>query len=125
MSSALVWQLIRGYNAYTCKGLQGETFSKEAGNLTNKHCYKFSGLANADAIDISMDGDAIAMTVGRPKNASKPAISKKTQVIKKSSRKALKSIGKQAASFRPDLKAAAQARGAAYAKSLRVIKASK
>uniref|UniRef100_A0A7R9VDV1 Ribosomal eL28/Mak16 domain-containing protein n=1 Tax=Chlamydomonas euryale TaxID=1486919 RepID=A0A7R9VDV1_9CHLO len=125
MSSALLWQVIRGGTCFTRRGLHGESFSSEAGNLKNKHCYKYSGVSNADAIDVSATEDAIALTVGRPKNANKPVASKKTQIIKKNARKALRSVGKQAASFRPDLKPAAQARAAALAKSLRVKKASK
>jgi large subunit ribosomal protein L28e len=43
MSEALVWQLVKRNNAFLYKGLQGEWFSSEPGNLVNKNSYKFSG----------------------------------------------------------------------------------
>lgn len=63
-----------------------------------------AGICNANTLDVTDLEEAIAVTVGRPKNALKPVSSKKTQVMKKGARKALKSVGKVAASFRPDLK---------------------
>lgn len=43
MSSQLVWQIVKKNNSFIRKGLNGELFSAEKGNLTNKHSYKFSG----------------------------------------------------------------------------------
>ena len=43
MSSALVWQIIRSNNSFVHKSLHGHLFSREAGNLYNKHSYKYSG----------------------------------------------------------------------------------
>lgn len=45
MSSTLVWQIVRGNNAFMRKGITGNkpVFSAEAGNLTNCHSYKASG----------------------------------------------------------------------------------
>ncbi|KAG1671057.1 hypothetical protein FOA52_000728 [Chlamydomonas sp. UWO 241] len=127
MSSTLVWQIVRGYNSSMRKGITGNRpmFSAEAGNLSNAHSYKASGICNANTLDVAASEDATcAVTVGRPKNALKPVSSKKTHIVKKGARKALKSVGKIATSFRPDLKKAAVARAAAYAKANRVKAAS-
>ncbi len=43
MSDQLVWQSIRGHNAFLRKGLNGMVLSAEKGNLYNKHSYKYSG----------------------------------------------------------------------------------
>ncbi len=39
----LLWECIKGHNAFIRKGLNGAIFSAEPGNLYNKHSYKFSG----------------------------------------------------------------------------------
>ena len=43
MSSQLVWQLVKNYNCFMHKGLNGVVLSTEPGNLYNKHSYKYSG----------------------------------------------------------------------------------
>ena len=43
MSSALVWELVKNYNCFMKSNLNGTLLSAEAGNLYNKHTYKFSG----------------------------------------------------------------------------------
>lgn len=63
MSSALVWQCLRTGNAFTRKGLQGETFSSESGNLMNKHSYKFSGACLAPACAVAL-GLQVAVLCG-------------------------------------------------------------
>ena len=42
--SQLVWQLIKGNNAFIVNGLHGKKFSSEPGNLYNLHSYKHSGV---------------------------------------------------------------------------------
>jgi hypothetical protein len=43
-SSELVWQVVKGNNAFLRKGKKHDPiFSAEPGNLYNKHSYKFSG----------------------------------------------------------------------------------
>ena len=42
-----MWQIVRANNCFTRKGMQGEVFSAEKGNLYNKHSYKFSGASAA------------------------------------------------------------------------------
>lgn len=43
MSDQLVWQIVKGHNAFMRKGLNGMILSAEPGNLYNKHSYKYSG----------------------------------------------------------------------------------
>merc|ERR1712187_33128 len=49
MSSELTWQLIRKRD--------GVTFTSEPNNLTNKHSFKWSGLANNDAVGVDFNRD--------------------------------------------------------------------
>ena len=52
-SSELVWQCIKGNNAFLRKGSKGRAdaiFSAEPGNLYNKHSYKFSGAARSSRL---------------------------------------------------------------------------
>ncbi|KAG2439049.1 hypothetical protein HYH02_006577 [Chlamydomonas schloesseri] len=125
MSSQLVWECIKGHNSKLRKAAKGIVFSAEAGNLYNKHSYKYSGLVNAKTVDISADGEAVKVTVGRVKNASKPRVAKFSMTMKKHSRGVCAAVGKQVQSYRPDLKAAAQARAAAVHKSIRCARANK
>lgn len=41
--SQLVWQLVKNYNCFLHKGLNGSQFSAEPGNLYNLNSYKYSG----------------------------------------------------------------------------------
>jgi large subunit ribosomal protein L28e len=51
MSHSLVWEVLKSNNAFVVKN-NGVTFSREPGNLLNVNRKRFSGLANARAIDI-------------------------------------------------------------------------
>ncbi len=42
----LVWQLVKNYNCFLHKGLNGSRFSAEPGNLYNVSSYKYSGRCN-------------------------------------------------------------------------------
>mmetsp|Transcript_6210 Transcript_6210/g.17818 ORF Transcript_6210/g.17818 Transcript_6210/m.17818 type:complete len:129 (+) Transcript_6210:122-508(+) len=119
MSDQLVWQLVRGHNAFIRKGLNGLVLSAEPGNLYNKHSYKYSGLANSKTIDIAEEDGAIAVTLTRPKNKSKPAQYRSKSVSKKRVQRQAPGMAKLASSVRPDLKKAAVARVTAIAKSQR------
>ena len=46
MSSALLWELTKGYNCFL-KSDKFVTFSTDPLNLTNVHSAKFSGLCNS------------------------------------------------------------------------------
>lgn len=39
-----MWQIVRKHTAFTKRGLHGERFTTEPGNLTGKHSYKYSGM---------------------------------------------------------------------------------
>merc|ERR1712100_800956 len=54
MSSELTWQLIRKHNCFI-RRRNGVTFSAEPNNLTNKHAFKWSGLANPDAVGVDFN----------------------------------------------------------------------
>ncbi|WIA21745.1 hypothetical protein OEZ86_009452 [Tetradesmus obliquus] len=119
----LIWEVVKGHNSFLRKNLNHTSFSAEAGNLYNKHSYKYSGLANAKTVDISAEGDAVKVSKKRSKAVSQPAKNLSTSVSKKNGRRVLKSVAKEVAGYRPDLKAAAVARAAAVLKSIRVKKA--
>eukprot|EP00798_Chlamydomonas_sp_ICE-L_P028659 gene28659-31836_t len=124
MSSALVWHCIRDGNSFMKKTHNGEIFSTEAGNLFNKHSYKYSGICNGKTVDLQPAGDVISMTVRKgSKTANQPKKATQSYTIKKGARRTIGSISKQVSSYRPDLTGAAKARIAAIAKSLRVKKA--
>jgi hypothetical protein len=63
--SALVWEVVKKNNAFIRKGrtATGAIFSAEAGNLTNQHSYKASGLANGKTIDIQAGNKAVLVTL--------------------------------------------------------------
>jgi large subunit ribosomal protein L28e len=68
MSDALVWQLVKDNNAFLVK--RGRTnrdgavqFSREAGNLLNVNSFKYSGLANRKAVDISAKDKNVTLAV--------------------------------------------------------------
>lgn len=124
-SSELVWQLIRGNNSFLKKGLNNTFFSAEPGNLTSKHSYKFSGIANSANVDLTTDKDnAIVLKKGKSSFKSKKGRSKKAiTVFKKDSRRVMKGVTKEVSGYRSDLADVAIKRVSALAKSARVIKA--
>ncbi len=67
MSSALVWHVVRDSNAFIRKGINGVIFSAEAGNLYNKHSYKYSGEQSAAiaARGWVIEGRAVDLQRGR------------------------------------------------------------
>lgn len=63
------------------------------------------GLANPDAVDVSLDkDDTLVFSQGSKKNASKPAKAMAAFKFKQNPRRCVASVGKQVASRRPDLK---------------------
>ncbi|KAF6257719.1 component of cytosolic 80S ribosome and 60S large subunit [Scenedesmus sp. NREL 46B-D3] len=119
----LIWEVVKGHNSFVRKNLHGTTFSAEAGNLYNKHSYKYSGLANAQTVDIRAEGDAVKVSKKRSKFVNQPAKNVASNISKKNGRRVLKSVAKDVAGYRPDLKAAAVARASAVVKSIRAKQA--
>lgn len=82
MSADLVWSVVRRNNAFTLNKKSGgagkgskQIWSTEQGNLSNKHSFKASGLANHRAISVTAgaDGKGVAFSSKSKKNAFKPA----------------------------------------------------
>ena len=63
-----------------------------------------TGLANSKTIAVAEEDGAIAVTVTRPKNKSKPAQARSKNVSKKRVQRQASGVGKLATSVRPDLK---------------------
>ncbi len=55
-SNDLQWQLLRQNHSFLVKR-DGVTLSGEPGNLTGKHSFKFSGLANSQTVDVNAGKD--------------------------------------------------------------------
>ena len=58
MSQSLIWHVIRDNNSFLVKRERtarsgAVQFSSEPGNLLNAHCFKYSGIANNNAVDVS------------------------------------------------------------------------
>lgn len=63
VSDALIWSIVKNNNAFLHKSgnvaarTHSVQFSCEPGNLLNVNSFKYSGLANSKAIDISANKD--------------------------------------------------------------------
>jgi len=119
-SSELVWQCIKGGNSYLRKGINNTVFSAEPGNLTSKHSFKFSGIANKKTVGLTSDGSTIVLTKSKVKKSGKAKTA-----FKKDARRVMKGVSKEVSGYRTDLSDVAVRRSSALAKSIRVAKASK
>ncbi|TRM70538.1 ribosomal L28e/Mak16 [Schizophyllum amplum] len=120
MSNDLEWLLLRKYNSFIVKKVpEGPIFSKEPANLMNVHSYKYSGLANAKAIDVSDSPNGIKITTRKTSAApTKVASARATSTIRprSSTRRALgAATGHLKRGYRPDLRRATLARVSALA----------
>ncbi|WVR05484.1 hypothetical protein IAU60_002500 [Kwoniella sp. DSM 27419] len=123
MSADLQWLLIRKWNSFQVKGGQGPTFSKEKGNLLNRHSHKFSGLANSKVINIYANPEG-AITITKVKADAKPnqvASARSHVTLRRSTgpRRANKIAAAETAGkgYRADLRQVAVARASALARS--------
>ncbi|KAK9904198.1 hypothetical protein WJX75_006622 [Coccomyxa subellipsoidea] len=123
--SQLVWQLVKNYNCFQHKGLNGSRFSAEPGNLYNLNSYKYSGLANEKTVHVEAGEEgSFAVTHTIPKNYNKPRESRSRATKKnKNFRRTATRLGKEIHTVRPDLKNAALARASAVNKSQRTAAA--
>ncbi|EIE20336.1 ribosomal protein L28e [Coccomyxa subellipsoidea C-169] len=123
--SQLVWQLVKNYNCFLHKGLNGSQFSAEPGNLYNLNSYKYSGIANEKIVHVeAAEEGSFAVTRNIPKNSNKPRDSRSKATKKnKNFRRAAIRLGKEVHTVRPDLKKAALARASAVNKSQRTTAA--
>merc|ERR1711924_142027 len=67
----LQWLLLRKNNSFLIKR-DNVQMSKEKGNLMNLNTFKFSGLANAKAVDLSVVDDVIVLSTKRAKRKNSP-----------------------------------------------------
>lgn len=122
--SELNWQLIRNHNAFMVRR-SGVVFSREAGNLANKHSYKYSGLAQPAVICVTPTEKGVSVCRRRTKvPANKVAGAWPTpSVIKGSATGALRArnIARDLKStgYRPDLCRDAKAKVAALLRSFK------
>ncbi|KAH9885443.1 ribosomal protein L28e [Cubamyces sp. BRFM 1775] len=128
MSGDLQWLLLRKSNSFTVKRVpEGPVFSKEPGNLTNIHSWKYSGLANEKTIAVQDTESGIKIAY-RKKGASPHAVrsSYSTLVVRpRSGGRRAAGVTAQLAKrgYRPDLRAAALARVSALIAAKREKKA--
>ena len=71
MSADLQWELIKKSNRFLVKR-DGSQFSSEPYNLKNINSYKFSGLANPRALDVSVskDGKSVQLSMKKTGNGA-------------------------------------------------------
>lgn len=108
MSSALLWECVRGNNSFLRRGQSPVAFSAEPGNLTHIHNYKFSGLAAKKTaglnVDIKGKKEQISFTRKAPhKKESKPNKLFDTVGLTKNQKQARKFLIRSLALYRPDL----------------------
>merc|ERR1712216_331144 len=110
-SSDLIWALTRKSNAFL-KKRNGMTLTSEPNNLMNKHSFKYSGLANQEAVGIEDNTRGITLKINNKKNASNPKRNVLAIDLKKDFRKVAKTIKNKTEGkfYRQDLSAPALAR---------------
>merc|ERR1711988_1444874 len=71
MSSDLLWALTKKQNAFLVKrnGLQ---LTSEPNNLMNKNSFKYSGLANLEAVGVEDNTRGVTLTTKNTKNKAAP-----------------------------------------------------
>jgi hypothetical protein len=108
MSSALLWECVRGGNSYLRRGQGPVTLSAEPGNLTHIHNFKYSGLAakKAAGLTVEIKGKKEQISFTRKashKNESKPNKLFDTVGLTKNESQARKFLVRSLALYRPDL----------------------
>merc|ERR1711985_215106 len=110
-SSDLLWALTRKNNCFLVKR-NGLELSSEPSNLMNKNSFKYSGLANLEAVDIQANTKGITFSRKNKKNAHAPARDMVSVDLKKDFRKVAKTVMNktEGATYRKDLTKPALAR---------------
>merc|ERR1711990_865636 len=90
-SSDVVWGIIRKNSSFLVKRNFLE-LSSEPGNLMNKNSFKYSGLANAEAVDIQDNEKGITFSRKNKKNANQPKRNNVSVDLKKDFRKVAKTV---------------------------------
>lgn len=108
MSSALLWECVRGNHAYLRRGHGQFTLSAEPGNLANIHNFKYSGLAakKTAGLNVEVRGKKEQITFTRKasqKNATKPNKLFNSVGVTKNQPNARKFLIRSLSIYRPDL----------------------
>jgi len=108
MSSALLWECVRGNHAYLRRGQAKATFSAEPGNLTHMHNFKYSGLAakKTAGLTVELKGKKEQITFTRKashKKAAKPNKLFDSVGVTKNPANARKFLIRSLCIYRPDL----------------------
>merc|ERR1712146_183043 len=110
-SSDLLWALTRKNNSFLVKrnGLQ---LTSEPNNLTGKHCFKYSGLANEEAVGVEECPRGVTLKRKNKKNAMAPKRNVVSMDLKKDFRKVAQTLKNktEGSYYRKDLSQAALAR---------------
>ncbi|KAL9613737.1 MAG: hypothetical protein Q9167_001751 [Letrouitia subvulpina] len=129
VSSDLLWEICRPYNAYLVKNKTGggSQFSKDPLNLLNKHSRKHSGFVNNKAVGVqSADNGGLTLITKKTKQQNRPSASsnKVTWAGNPSGPKIYKGIVNYTAkqNYRADLRQEAVARASAVRQSQRTKK---
>merc|ERR1711862_638217 len=115
MSGALIWECVKSNSCFIKKSKNCPVMTTEPANLLGFNAFKFSGLANPKAFDVSVQTTGKKQTVVVVKRSSKPGKARKPGMvlyksgIKKSAKKGPAQVEKAAMTgyYRPDLKALA------------------
>merc|ERR1712224_291513 len=110
-SSDVVWGIIRKNSSFLVKRNFLE-LSSEPGNLMNKNSFKYSGLANDEALDVQDNTKGISFSKKNSKNRSQPKRNLVTVDLKKGFRQVAQTIKNktEGANYRKDLTKPALAR---------------
>jgi hypothetical protein len=116
----------QGNNAFVRHSVNHTILSAEPLNLSARHSFSASGIANDRAVGVAEAADgSIAVTTKRPRQTNKPVSHLSTGASKKAASRQLRGLGKMVGGYRPDLKRAALAKLSAIAKAQRVRAAAK
>ena len=125
MSQTLIWHLIRDNNSFMVKRERTSRsgavqFSSEPGNLMNAHSFKYSGISNNRAVDIS---SALALRSKDCKAANKPSKTyANNETLSIFPSKAVARAVAVTTATRPDLLAAAKVRALKIVNGARVAR---
>jgi len=128
---SLVWQIVGQNNSFqkkvngSTKRSGATTFSNEKGNLYSVNSFKFSGLANSKAVDVSATSDNTTVISTKTKSAAtSPKKSQASAAANKCFKRSSGTVKNLVASnyYRRDLEAAALAKYSAVYKANKISK---
>ncbi|KAK9369506.1 ribosomal L28e/Mak16 [Lipomyces kononenkoae] len=124
ISNDLIWELTRDNSSFLIKRKTGAgvQFSREPLNLTNKHTYVQSGLANSKAVGVALSpSGSIVLSTKKAGTFATPAKSIISTTFKpyKTNRKIYAAIAGATKGYRDDLRPAAISRASALLDSKR------